>query len=65
MKTRPKRSAMIFALTAALCGGSLFTSCVTRLNMAAVDGSKNFLFQFLNDAASNMLDNLAGTDTQP
>ena len=61
MKTHPNRSAVVFALTAALCGGSLFTSCTTRLNLAAIDGSKNFLFGVLNQAATDLLENLADT----
>jgi len=59
MKTRPSRSTLVVAISAALCGGSLFTSCLTRFNMAAVDGSKNFLFEVLNQTATALLEDLA------
>ncbi len=61
MRRRPRRSTLVLAMSAALCGGSLFTSCVTRLNLAAVDGSKNFFFEFLNQAAFDLIEDLADT----
>lgn len=61
MNTRRSRSTLVLAMSAALCGGSLFTSCVTRLNMAAIDGSKNFFFGFLNQAATDLIEDLADT----
>ncbi len=61
MKSRPNRSTLVLAMSAALCGGSLFTSCTTRLNLAAIDGSKNFFFQFLNQAATDLIEDLADT----
>ena len=64
MKTRLSRSTLVLVMSAALCGGSLFSACGTRFNMATVDGSKNFVFDLLNQVGADLLADLAGTSEE-
>jgi hypothetical protein len=47
-------------LAAALAGGTVFTSCDTRVREAVIGGSKDFLFTLLSP--SNVTDLLFGSD---
>ena len=58
MKTRTSRS-KVLVLLVALCGGSLLSSCTARIDTALIDGSKNFLFELLNQTATDLIGGLA------
>ena len=59
MPTTKIRTAKTLMMIAALSGGSLFTSCVGRVRMAAIDGSTSFFFDTLNQTAADLLTDLA------
>ncbi len=63
MRPTKIRTAKVLMMVAALSGGSLFSaSCLGRVRLAAVDGSRSFFFDMLNQASAALLSNLATTE---
>lgn len=54
------RAAKALMVIAAVSGGSLFTSCVGRVRMAAIDGSTSVFFDMLNQTAADIVADIAG-----
>ena len=49
--TRWTRSKLALTVAAALAGGSVLGTCQTRLGLAFIEGSKDFLFSLLDPSA--------------
>jgi hypothetical protein len=63
MKRSSRNKAVRVTLAVMLCGNLAATSCSERLSTAAVDGSKAFFFELLNDAAAELLAGVAPEST--
>ncbi len=50
-RIRKPRTKFVLTLVATLAGGSMFTSCQTRLRDAVVAGSKDYLVTLLDPAS--------------